>query len=55
MSAKFHDAVRAFVAAVTSPTVVKAEKNVLVLVVTRVLIAVGAGDGLVKLIQSLAS
>jgi hypothetical protein len=40
---------RAVLAALTSPEAVKAEKSIAVLVVTRVLLAVGASAGLVEL------
>lgn len=50
MKAKLKAALAAFVAAVTSPTAVKAEKSVAVLVVTRVLLSVGASAALVDLI-----
>lgn len=46
--------VRALVAAVTSPEAVKAERSLAVLVATRVLLAIGAGTGLVELISKLA-
>lgn len=42
---------RAFVAAVTSPTAVKQEKNLVVFVLVRVLLAAGASDGIVQLVQ----
>lgn len=44
-----------FLAAITSPTAVAKEKSLAVFIAVRVLIAVGAGDALVKLVQSLAS
>lgn len=50
---KLHAAGKAFLAAVTSPQVVKAEKAVAVLVITRVLIAVGASAGLIELVKQL--
>lgn len=42
---------RAFVAAVTSPTAVKQEKSLVVFVAVRVLLAAGASDGIVQLVQ----
>lgn len=53
MKAKLKVALRAFLAAVTSPNVVKAEKGVVVLVLTRVLLAVGASEGLITLVKHL--
>ena len=49
LAVKFTAAKSAFLAAITSPTVVTAEKSVAVLIVTRVLLAVGAGTGAVEL------
>jgi len=46
-------ALRAFLAAVTSPEAVKHEKSLAVLVITRVLLAVGASASLVALIEKL--
>jgi hypothetical protein len=48
-------ALAALVSAVTSPEAIKAEKNLAVLVVARVALAVGASAGLVALITKLAS
>lgn len=45
----------AIVAALTSPEAVKQEKSLATLVITRALLAAGATDGLVRLIQSLVS
>lgn len=42
---------RAVVAAVTSPTAVKEEKSLAVLVLTRLLLAAGASEGIVQLVQ----
>jgi hypothetical protein len=53
MKATLAKAARAFVAAITSPEAVKQEKSLAVLVVTRVLLAIGAGDALVQLVQKL--
>lgn len=47
-------AAKGFVAAVTSPEAVKVERSLAVLVATRVLLAIGAGDALVRLVQQLA-
>lgn len=54
MKAKLKIAAKAFLAAITSPTVVKAEEGIAILVITRVLQAVGASAGLVVLVQHLA-
>lgn len=54
MKAVLVKAGKAALAAVTSPEAVKAEKSLAVLVAVRVLLAVGAGTGLVELIQKLA-
>jgi hypothetical protein len=43
-----------FTAAVTSPTAVAQEKSLAVFITVRVLIAVGASDALVRLIEQLA-
>lgn len=40
-----------FLAGITAPDAVKAEKALAVIVATRVLIAIGAGDALVQLVQ----
>lgn len=48
---KIKKILRSFVAAVTSPTAVKDEKNLVVFVAVRVLLAAGASDGLVQLVQ----
>lgn len=40
-------------AGVTTPGAIKAEKALGVIVVTRILIAIGAGDALIKLAQQL--
>ena len=45
----------AVVAALTSPEAVKQEKSLATLVVTRALLAAGATDGLVRLVQGLLS
>ena len=45
---------RGFLAAVTSTEAVKAEKSLAVLIAVRVLIAVGASDALIQLVQKLA-
>lgn len=45
---------RSFLAAITSPEAVKAEKSLLVLVVTRLLLAAGATTGLVELITKVS-
>ena len=46
----FKRAAHAFLAAVTSPEAVKQEKNLAVLIVTRVALAVGASASLVSLV-----
>ena len=40
---------RAFLAAISSPTAVKEEKNLFTFVLIRVLLAAGASDGLVQI------
>lgn len=45
--------VRAVVAAVTSPEAVRAERSLAALVVTRILLAAGATDGLVRLVEQI--
>lgn len=45
----------AIAAALTSPEAVKQEKSLATLVITRALLAAGATDGLVRLVQSLLS
>lgn len=45
----------AIVAALTSPEAVKQEKSLAVLVITRVLLAAGATDGLIQLVKQLLS
>lgn len=45
---------RAFIAAITSPTAVKEERNLAVFVATRVLLAAGASEGLIQLIGKAA-
>lgn len=52
---KLKKAWRAFLAAITSPTAVKQEKSVAVFIVTRVLLAIGASEGLIKLVQAIAA
>lgn len=54
MKAKLRLAWNALLAAVTSPEAVQKEKALGVLIATRVLLAIGAGDGIVRLVQSLA-
>lgn len=44
---------RGFLAAITSPTAVKEEKSLAVLIAVRLLQAAGAGGGLVLLAQAL--
>lgn len=53
MKSKLKKAGNAFLAAITSPDAVKAEKSLAVFITTRVLIAVGASAGLVALVQHL--
>lgn len=48
---KLKKALGAFVAAVTSPEVVQAERSVAVFVLTRVLLAVGASAALIELVN----
>lgn len=43
-----------FLAAVTSPTAIEKEKSLAILIAVRVLIAVGASDGLIRIVQSFA-
>ena len=45
---------KGFLAAVTSPEAVKAEKSLAVFIAVRVLQAVGAGAGLAALVEQLA-
>lgn len=45
---------RAIVAGLTSTEAVKAEKSVAVLVAVRILIAIGASDALVRMVEQLA-
>lgn len=42
-----------FRAAITSPEAVKAEKSLAILIVTRVLLAIGAGDAFVRLAEQI--
>lgn len=42
---------RGFIAAVTSPEAIRQEKSLATLILTRLLIATGAGGGLVELIK----
>lgn len=53
MNAKLKKAWHGFLAGVTSPDVVKAEKYVAVTVITRVLVAAGGTAGLVALLTKL--
>lgn len=53
MKSKLKAAGNAFLAAITSPTAIKAEKTIGVLVAVRILQAVGASAGLVYLVQHL--
>lgn len=51
----FKKAVRGLVAALSTPDAVKAEKSLAVIVVARVLLAVGASAGLVTVVSDLIS
>lgn len=51
----FTKVARGFMAAVTSPTAVQDEKNLAVFVLIRLLIAAGASDGIVQLVQAATS
>lgn len=44
-----------FLAAITSPEAVAKERSLAVLIAVRILLAVGASDALVQLVQKLAS
>jgi hypothetical protein len=48
-------ALNGFLAGITSPEAVKQEKSLALLVVTRVILAVGAGDAFIKAAQALLS
>lgn len=52
MKAVLKKAWAGFAAAITSSVAVKEEKNIAVLVVTGILVAVGASDGLVQIVVS---
>lgn len=53
MKDKLRVAFHAFLAAITSPEAVKLQRGLATLVVTRVLIAVGASVGLVELVTKI--
>jgi hypothetical protein len=55
MKAFFKKIAAAFVAAVTSPDAVAAEKSLAVLIITRFLLAVGASASLVAVLEKLFS
>ncbi len=49
----FKKGLAAFIAAVTSPTFITAERNAAVFVVTRVLLAVGASAAVIELVAKI--
>lgn len=55
MKAVLKRALAGFLTAITSSSAVKAEKNLTVTVVTGVLVAVGASDGLVTLVTQVVN